>query len=372
MRYISIGIFALVFWSTATAQSVHSVFRDIAQIRVPSLKVPTVIEVPLVGPARDEHMTLAIERIGGTGGLFEPLQFQYGDIKKRILHAEVYNAPEPVLTDGLSQTFKDFEVNGQPVNTTIRLELDTAERIHGVQLQFAEFSPRPTKIQISTAADLGLEGQMLLTIPYSGDAINFPERILQQVFITVTHEQTLRLTDITLLPNDSVREVTGVRFLAQPGAKYRMFSNPDRYVSIPTSEMPYMQGGDIRLAQLEVASKNERFIPADTDSDGITDVQDNCASVANPLQEDIDSNGVGDACDDFDRDGYMQLQDNCPLITNRDQQDSDGDKIGDACDAEESRFSEQYPWLPWAGMGLVVLVLLAMTFTMMHSKPTAQ
>lgn len=35
----------------------------------------------------------------------------------------------------------------------------------------------------------------------------------------------------------------------------------------------------------------------DTDSDGVTDLFDNCTSVANPDQADTDSDGLGDACD---------------------------------------------------------------------------
>ena len=34
----------------------------------------------------------------------------------------------------------------------------------------------------------------------------------------------------------------------------------------------------------------------DSDDDGFADVDDNCVETYNPLQEDADSNGVGDAC----------------------------------------------------------------------------
>ena len=40
-------------------------------------------------------------------------------------------------------------------------------------------------------------------------------------------------------------------------------------------------------------------------------------------QADVDSDGVGDACD------------NCPSVSNADQVDTDGDGQGDACDTDD-------------------------------------
>ncbi len=72
---------------------------------------------------------------------------------------------------------------------------------------------------------------------------------------------------------------------------------------------------------------------ADCDGDGIDNGSDNCPDDHNVGQEDLDGDGVGDACDpDIDGDGVPNDSDNCPVDANADQADFDGDGAGDVCD----------------------------------------
>ena len=69
----------------------------------------------------------------------------------------------------------------------------------------------------------------------------------------------------------------------------------------------------------------------DADADGIPDVNDNCVNIANPGQEDWNSDGEGDVCDDSDGDGIFDDVDNCVSIANAGQEDADGNGQGDVC-----------------------------------------
>ena len=103
----------------------------------------------------------------------------------------------------------------------------------------------------------------------------------------------------------------------------------------------------------------------DWDCDEVRNEQDNCPTVRNHDQSDVDGDGFGDRCDpNADNDNYDNEQDNCPLVPNNDQTparawstptetaswtpsdtcrrvpnpdqtDTDRDSYGDACDGDD-------------------------------------
>jgi hypothetical protein len=118
-----------------------------------------------------------------------------------------------------------------------------------------------------------------------------------------------------------------------PGAKYgfdgsfstRFFdvAYPDCAVDPPTH--------DVGTTVFEIGCGT-----LDSDRDGVPDGSDNCPTVSNADQIDIDQDGAGDACDaDDDNDGVEDGVDNCPMDPNANQTDSDNDGLGDACDGDD-------------------------------------
>jgi hypothetical protein len=108
----------------------------------------------------------------------------------------------------------------------------------------------------------------------------------------------------------------------------------------------FVKDGSLPTGLGPVSANCENNDP-DTDGDGVTDVNDNCPTVANADQviptfyADGDNDGFGDP-NDFIQvceapGGYVaDNTDNCPDTANADQTDTDNDGIGDACEAPPS------------------------------------
>ena len=76
---------------------------------------------------------------------------------------------------------------------------------------------------------------------------------------------------------------------------------------------------------------------SDFDGDGVVDIEDNCEEDANPDQDDLDLDGVGDLCDDdADGDGYAEGEGDCNDLDNAINTDADEycDGIDNNCDGE--------------------------------------
>lgn len=106
---------------------------------------------------------------------------------------------------------------------------------------------------------------------------------------------------------------------------------------------------------LDITNNVDVVVGADVDNDTVADAIDNCPTVSNTDQADLDGDGLGDLCDpdadgdgvldvddafpldptesvDTDGDGVGNNSDNCPTVANTNQLDTDVDGIGDACE----------------------------------------
>jgi hypothetical protein len=82
-----------------------------------------------------------------------------------------------------------------------------------------------------------------------------------------------------------------------------------------------LDGDGLSQAAEEYWGTNQ--LSTDSDGDGHSDASDNCKTLSNAGQEDLDSDRAGDDCDDDDEnDGVADAADNCPRTVNPAQENS--------------------------------------------------
>jgi len=374
--FLSLIVFSLTFTTYAIEKpidpvdpvaSVISAYRSYKDVGEISIKVPTVVEIPFVDEFI-ERFDFAI--LNKTTNAFEPHFFRQETFTNEI-PVSVSASPDSgsanhQMSDNDTRTYADFPLpdstQGQVVITLSSTNPITSSALTALLDNNVAL---PSSVEIRAMVN-GQNRIVVANQRMNQETVRFPQTISNQWIITFTFGQPLRISELVLNQDNVTRSNTRViRFLAQPTHQYRIYLNSDRSVIAPVGEAGNLVSVKDVLKVSSVSSQdNASYVISDIDADKIPDIRDNCVSVANPDQLDVNKNERGDVCDDFDQDGLINSKDNCPDNPNANQADVDNDKIGDACDKEESRITEKHKWLPWVGMGfagLVLVVLFAIT-----------
>lgn len=352
--------------ATSTNASLFSAYQNYMKVPKQNILVPTVLEAPIdTNEIHSDYFGVYNE----TDGKFISESLVNNDqIDTNNIKAINSNTNEDLgtLFDGRYDTMKDFYINNGEDKGSVSIAVLYSKDIKSdsLSLSFDSYVSMPKSLTLRAYVN-GKEVVILNKVKPNSSVINFPATVSNKWIIEMEYVQPLRISEIHL--NDSYNTYVKkyLRFLALPGKSYVIYSNPE---VVPNSYVNYEEAPDLfsskgvkRLGIISV-SANPLFVYSDTDGDGVPNITDNCINVANSDQADVDQNGRGDVCDDYDRDGIINSKDNCRDVPNYDQKDTDGDGIGDVCDTSESRLTEKYPWIVWAGLGFSAVVFLSLLF----------
>ncbi len=361
----------------AEIQTAVSAYRQVKTVSVPDLPVPKVVEVPFAIAGLERLDFLVLDKTTNT---FEPSLF----IKDKVKESFTSTITTPGwdsqislvnnLVDDDERTYTEIPLPAVGLGK-VRIVLESQKNIttDSLFVLLDNYVALPKTVAVYTGTDDSLK-TVLATKNMTSQMVNFPKVTAKRFVIELSYGQPLRITEIRLAGQVvNQTEVSRVRFLAQVDHQYEVYFNPDRRVTVALGEMGNLNNNDGVITLLPGTIKtNVSYIASDMDKDGIEDINDNCVYNPNFDQKDIDGNGRGDVCDDFDKDGVINSKDNCVDLPNYNQADVDADGLGDVCDGVESRITEKYVWLPWAGMGLAGLVvagLFVLTALSMRKKP---
>ncbi len=345
-------------WQPAT-QVDTTAFRYVMQVPAVDIAVPTVVEVPLFDGRTDTGEII----VRSADGTFGPALYHHAFESTPFTVSSDDVPSTAAMYDGRPDTYVAFPfTEGQTNSVSFVIREDEPQIVNGFTVDVPVNVTLPDMVRITKLASSAGEQPTTLVSQrrMNGRTVSFPETTIGTLLVEFTLSQPLRISEVAVNVVSHM-QTEGIRFLAQPHQSYTVYLSPDRvYGTVPSGGVNLLGEAVVLDGSNGPITPNPAYAPADRDGDGVPDQRDNCPSVVNPDQADIDHNGTGDACDDFDHDGVLNVRDNCPTTPNRDQMDTDGDGIGDACDTVENRFTERNPWVPWAGMGIAVVVLIGL------------
>ncbi|QQS43408.1 thrombospondin type 3 repeat-containing protein [Candidatus Roizmanbacteria bacterium] len=340
---------------------------------------------------RDEPLPVPIEMPVSTNRLSDYVVVDTGTntLQPRTIVTRSENIPVTVtvysstssaslLHDGETSTFETYQIDQNPAVTgasvfvslhyTYEKPIQTSNLVTVLDRNVV----MPQRISIQSRNGQNDNWEFITNNASMSSTVYFPQTTAREFLVTLTYNQPLRIAEMNFVQNPTA-ESYYLRFVARPKTAYAVYSMPEGNVPY----IPYLDNLNLTSTTLETVAfnstrlPNPKYVPPDTDKDGIIDSRDNCISVANADQADLNKNNQGDACEDSDLDGVINANDNCPDMPNPNQQDEDSDGKGDHCDGVESRWVEQLSFLPWIGIGVGFIVVLAL-FKFSLSKQTPE
>jgi len=346
-------------------------FRKYQDIKKIDIQVPTVVELPIADNYMERYDFMVLDQ---TNDQAQPYYFKRNQVSEAVpislTSVPVSNGLYKMIDDK-SNTYTDFVLPEDRQGTVeIIIRSSTPITSSAIKLLLDANVALPNTAELKAVVN-GVSTIVLSEQKMTNQMIRFPKTVSSEWHLYLKYGQPLRINDLNLVQeNITVSNNQSIRWLAQANHNYRIYLDPDRYLNIRTSESGNLSSNqDILLLPPTTSMQNPLYTQADVDNDGVPDTLDNCVSIQNSDQVDINRNGRGDACDDFDKDGLINTIDNCPNDPNRNQSDIDSDGKGDVCDQEESRVTERLPWLPWMGIVFAVIVIAVLFTITAKSKP---